>query len=62
MALNDKNVFIADPGPLSDPGDKNDVLIKALQGRQHDLAIVQIERIEIAVQGWRITYRPSPTS
>ena len=57
MPLNDKNVFVPDDAPLNTPGDKNDSLIQALQGAQHDRAIVLIERIEIATQGWRITYR-----
>jgi hypothetical protein len=57
MPMKERKAFEEDKGPLTTAKQKNDALIKLLQGSWNKEDLVLIERIEIAAQGWRITYR-----
>jgi hypothetical protein len=55
----DKTWFEPDPEPYSTPQEKNDRLADLLKRKWNDLLIVSIRRLEIGVQGWEATYRPT---
>ena len=51
--------FEEDPEDFTTAGEKNDFLADLLANQWHDLEIVSIRRLEIAVRGWEATYRKS---
>ena len=55
--MTEKKEFVADDQPYTTARQKNQRLLDVLNDGYMGRQIVQIERIEIADQGWRITYR-----
>ena len=55
--MTEKKEFRADDQAYDNARDKNKRLLEVLNDSYMNKQIVHIERIEIADQGWRITYR-----
>jgi hypothetical protein len=53
----DKVVVVRDSRSDLNRNEKNSELADALNTTLNDLDIVQIDRLEIGVKGWRVTYR-----
>jgi hypothetical protein len=55
--MSEHKEFVADDNAYTTAREKNKRLLQVINDDYLDDDIVLIERIEIAAQGWRITYR-----